>query len=91
MYKLNPSNGAVEWYTPLATAAVVGSPSLDGSGVLAVPTYNISGGDSAIYLIDKTNGSVKRTITYTTPLFAQPVYADGELLIAGPNLQAYTP
>ena len=92
MYRLNPADGQVLWYTPLDTAAVVGSPSLDGAGLLAVPTFNTkAGGTSAVYLIDKTDGSIKQTINYNGPVFAQPVFANGELLIAGPNLQAYTP
>ena len=90
MYRLNPSNGQVLWYTPLATGPVVGSPSLDGAGLLAVPTYKLNG-SSAVYLIDKTDGSIKRTLPYSTPIFAQPVFTNGELLVAGPNLQAYVP
>jgi polyvinyl alcohol dehydrogenase (cytochrome) len=92
MYRLNPTDGQVLWYTPLDTAAVVGSPSLDGAGLLAVPTYNIkTRGSSAVYLIAKTDGSIRRTITYSGPIFAQPVFANGELLVAGPTLQAYVP
>jgi polyvinyl alcohol dehydrogenase (cytochrome) len=92
MYRLDPADGAVLWYTPLDTAAVVGSPGLDGAGLLAVPTFNIKvGGTSAVYLIDATDGSIKRTISYAGPLFAQPVFANGELLVAGPTLQAYVP
>jgi outer membrane protein assembly factor BamB len=90
MYELTTS-GAVVWETSLSTGPVVGTPSLDGSGVLAVPTYNSTGGMSAVYLIDKTDGSILKTITYSDPLFAQPVFADGELLVAGSNLQAYVP
>jgi polyvinyl alcohol dehydrogenase (cytochrome) len=92
MYQLDPTTGAVVWYTPLPTAAVVGSPSLDGAGVLAVPTFNVSGGgSSAVYLINKIDGSILRTISYNGPVFAQPVFASGELLVAGPTLQAYVP
>ena len=90
MYRLNPANGQVLWYAPLPAGPVVGSPSLDGAGLLAVPTYNKTG-NNAVYLIDKTNGSIKRTLPYSTPIFAQPVFANDELLVAGPNLQAYMP
>jgi outer membrane protein assembly factor BamB len=91
VYELNPATGAVVWEIPLSTGPVVGSPSLDGSGVLAVPTYNSKGGTSAVYLIDKNSGTILRTINYSGPIFAQPVFADGELLVAGPTLQAYVP
>jgi outer membrane protein assembly factor BamB len=90
MYELT-AGGVKVWETPLSTGPVLGTPSLDGSGVLAVPTYNSTGGKSAVYLIDKTNGKILRTISYSGPVFAQPVFADGELLVAGATLQAYTP
>jgi hypothetical protein len=91
MYRLKPATGQVVWYQPLTTGAVVGSPSLDGAGLLAVPTFNKSGGSGAVHLIDKADGSIKLTINYAGPIFAQPVFASGELLIAGPTLQAYVP
>jgi polyvinyl alcohol dehydrogenase (cytochrome) len=90
MYELTTS-GAVVWEKPLSTGPVVGTPSLDGSGVLAVPTYNDTGGTSAVYLMNKANGTILKTLSYADPIFAQPVFADGELLVAGPNLQAYVP
>jgi outer membrane protein assembly factor BamB len=92
IYELNPKTGRVVWEKPLSSGPVVGSPSLDGAGVLAVPTYNhTSGAMSAVYLINKATGAILRTISYSGPVFAQPVFADGELLIAGPTLQAYVP
>ena len=90
MYELTTS-GAIVWETSLSTGPVVGTPSLDGSSVLAVPTYNDTGGMSAVYLMDKADGSILKTISYADPIFAQPVYADGELVVAGSNLQAYVP
>jgi polyvinyl alcohol dehydrogenase (cytochrome) len=91
IYALDPATGAVLWETALSTGPVIGSPSLDGSGVLAVPTYNSKGGTSAVYLVDKSNGLILRTITYSGPIFAQPVFANGELFVAGATLQAYIP
>jgi outer membrane protein assembly factor BamB len=92
VYALNPSTGRVVWYTPLAGGPVVGNPSLDGAGVLAVPTFDRSAGaQNALYLIDESNGAILRTIPYPEPLFAQPVFAAGELLVVGPTLQAYRP
>jgi len=89
-YELTPS-GAHVWETALSSGPVVGNPSLDGSGVLAVPTYNSSGGKSAVYLMNASSGTILHTITYTGPVFAQPVFAANELIVAGPTLQAYVP
>src|ERR1017187_2830821 len=90
VYELTPSGGQV-WETALSSGPVVGNPSLDGSGVLAVPTYHTGGGKSAVYLMDASNGRILHTITTVAPVFAQPVFADNELIIAGPTLQAYVP
>ncbi len=92
IYELDPTTGAVLWETALSSGPVVGSPSLDGAGVLAVPTYNSGGNSGAVYLVKASDGSILRTINYPNgPIFAQPVFADGELLVAGPSLQAYVP
>jgi hypothetical protein len=62
------------WYTPLAGGPVVGNPSLDGAGVLAVSTFaRCAGAQNALYLTDESNGAILRTIPYPEPLFAQPV------------------
>jgi outer membrane protein assembly factor BamB len=90
VYELTTS-GAQLWSTPV-DGPVVGGVSLDGSGVLAVPTYNAASGvSSAVYLIDAANGTIERTISTSGPIFAQPVFADNELLVAGSTLQAYAP
>jgi len=91
IYALDPSTGAVLWETALATGPVIGSPSLDGSGVLAVPTYNSKGSTGSVYLVDKSTGLILRTINSSGPIFAQPVFAGGDLFVAGPTLQAYVP
>jgi hypothetical protein len=41
--------------------------------------------------MDASNGRILHTITTVAPVFAQPVFADNELIIAGPTLQAYVP
>src|ERR1039457_5312593 len=91
IYELTPG-GTQIWETALNAGPVIGTPSLDGSGVLAVPTYNkASGAHSAVYLVEASTGAILKTITTSGPMFAQPVFADGELLVAGPTLQAYVP
>jgi outer membrane protein assembly factor BamB len=91
IYELNPSTGAVEWYTGLDNGPVIGTPSLDGSGILAVPTYNQAAFTGAVYLIDKSNGHLLKKLSFNGPIFAQPVFEGGQLLVAGPSLQAFTP
>jgi outer membrane protein assembly factor BamB len=91
IYKLNPANGQTQWYTGLDNGPVIGSPSLDGAGVLAVPTYNQANSNGAVYLVNKANGTVLKKFSENFTLFAQPVFANNELLIAGANLQAFAP
>lgn len=92
VYALDPSTGADVWYTPLLGGPVVGNPSLDGAGVLAVPTFDRSAGaHNALHLIDESTGAILKTVPYPEPLFAQPVFAAGELLVVGPTFQAYRP
>jgi polyvinyl alcohol dehydrogenase (cytochrome) len=90
MYELTTS-GTVVWETPLSAGPVIGTPSLDGKGVLAVPIYNSTSGTGAVYLMNAATGSILKTMSESGPIFAQPVFADGELLIAGPGLHAYLP
>ena len=71
---VDPATGTPHWQRGLP-GAVVGTPTLDGAGVLAVPTFNAS----ELLLIDAATGSVLKTIT-TGPDFGQPVFADNMLL-----------
>lgn len=90
--ELNPATGKPIWETGLSNP-ILGSPTLDGSGVLAVATYNCQGkGTQNVYLIDAPNGTIKKTIAMQgRGVFAQPVFADSYLLIApsGGALRAY--
>jgi len=81
--ELDPATGAVVW-TTTASAGVLGSASLDASGVLAVPTD----GKSGVVLLDAATGG--RLVTLPTAAgstganedFAQPTFADGYLFTA---------
>ncbi|MGZ4659551.1 MAG: outer membrane protein assembly factor BamB family protein [Blastococcus sp.] len=78
--QLNPATGAVIWERGLGSG-VLGSPTLDGSGVIAAGTYNLSGPNS-VYLINSTTGALIRTIGVgANPVYGQPVFADGYLLV----------
>ena len=90
--ELDPSTGAVIWAKGL-NGIILGSPSMDGAGVIAAGTYNQSGANS-VYLINSTDGQVLKTIGMAgAKVFAQPVFADGFLLIASlsQGLQVYRP
>ena len=91
--KVNPATGGVVWQTGL-TGKIIGTPTMDGAGVIAASSYGSRGGENALWLINAANGQILDTISYgTSSTFAQPVFADGYLFTAsqGPlGLQAYT-
>jgi polyvinyl alcohol dehydrogenase (cytochrome) len=86
--EVNPATGAFGWQRGL-TSAPIGSPTLDGSGVLAV-TGESSGG--VLNLINAKNGAVLRSFN-TGREFGQPVFADNMVLMPTRNsgLWAYSP
>jgi polyvinyl alcohol dehydrogenase (cytochrome) len=90
---VNPATGAVIWQTGL-TGKIIGTPTIDGAGVIAASSYGSRGGLNALWLINAATGQILTTISYgSSSTFAQPVFADGYLFTAsqGPlGLQAYT-
>jgi outer membrane protein assembly factor BamB len=90
---VDPATGVVLWQTGL-TGKIIGTPTIDGAGVIATSSFGSRGGQNALWLINATNGHILKTISYgTSSTFAQPVFADGYLFTAsqGPlGLQAYT-
>ena len=90
--KVNPATGGIIWQTGL-TGKIIGTPGMDGAGVIAAFSYGSRGGQNALWLINAANGQILNTISYgTSSTFAQPVFADGYLFTAsqGPlGLQAY--
>ena len=62
----------------------MGSPALNGSGVIAAGTYNIPSITlNAAYLLDASNGNILATISQTGNIvFAQPVFAGNHLFVA---------
>ena len=71
---LDPATGTPVWQLGLP-GPVVGSPTLDGGGVLAVPTRSGNG----TYLVDAATGTVLANIP-TGEEFGQPVYASDMIL-----------
>jgi outer membrane protein assembly factor BamB len=91
--EVDPATGAPVWQTGLP-GAVVGTPTLDGSGVLAVGTLDYSGAPEAVYLLNASNGQILATInTNDSGVFAQPVLDDGYLFVdtAGSGILVYQP
>jgi outer membrane protein assembly factor BamB len=91
--KVNPATGEILWQTGL-TGKIIGTPGMDGAGVIAASSYGARGGQNALWLINAANGQILHTISYgASSTFAQPTFADGYLFTAsqGPlGLQAYT-
>jgi outer membrane protein assembly factor BamB len=78
IYEVNPGTGAVLW-TNTVPGPIFGSPSLDGSGVLAVPSYAKGG---STYLFNASTGTLLATVHTNSQEFAQPVYAGPYLFLA---------
>jgi outer membrane protein assembly factor BamB len=76
----NPTNGDLVWETGLPNG-VIGSPSMDGGGVIAVGTYDISAVPNATYLVKAATGKILRKLVLGTD-FAQSVFADNLLFTA---------
>jgi outer membrane protein assembly factor BamB len=81
---LNPATGRRLWITGLPNS-VLGTPSLDGAGVIAVGTYDTSTVPNAVYLVNAANGRILRTLLTGGYDFAQSAFAQGRLFVANTN------
>jgi outer membrane protein assembly factor BamB len=80
---LNPATGAPVWQTGLP-GEVIGSPTEDGAGVVAAQVFDSTTGNLGVYLLRAGNGAILDYINLNpSPLFAQPVFAGDDLLVAG--------
>jgi outer membrane protein assembly factor BamB len=81
--KLNPATGAFVWQTGLP-CAVMGTPALDNSGVLAATTYRCTAPKTpGTYLINASTGAILKSLPVgTSKLFSQPVFAQSNLFVA---------
>jgi outer membrane protein assembly factor BamB len=82
--RLDPGTGAALWQTGLPNS-VIGSPTMNGGGVIAVGTYDSTATPNAVYLVDASTGTIIRTLTTGGSTFAQSVFADGMLFTANVN------
>jgi polyvinyl alcohol dehydrogenase (cytochrome) len=82
--ELNPDNGKVLWRSGLPDA-VIGSPALNGAGVLAVGTFALGHAtctSCASYLLDASNGHVLQQLTSGTGTDAgQITFAEGRVFV----------
>lgn len=76
---LNPATGTPVWEVGLPDN-VVGTPTVNGSGVLAVGTYALGSTTNATRLFQTSNGALLATLQ-TKLLFAQPVWVNDELIL----------
>jgi len=83
--QLDPATGGVIWERGL-DGAVLGSPTLDGAGVIAASTWKGAGPKkkATTYLLDAASGQVLKDYPTSggSSVFGQPVFADGDLLVA---------
>jgi hypothetical protein len=92
--QLNPASGKPLWETGL-NGHIVGTPTLNGSNVLAAPIYDDSlSATKGVVLLNADNGSILTTLpTAGKSVWAQPVFADGRLFVGtiGDGLYAFAP
>jgi outer membrane protein assembly factor BamB len=74
----SPATGALIWEKPLP-GGVQGSPTMDGSGVIAIGTY--SPGSQGVYLVGGKIGVMLTQLT-TGGTFGQSVFAENEIFTA---------
>jgi polyvinyl alcohol dehydrogenase (cytochrome) len=89
--EVNPATGAIVWQTGL-TGSIIGTPGMDGAGVIAAASYGSTTNQNGVFLIDASDGNILKTISYgRANTFGQPVFADNYLFVAsqGRGLRAY--
>jgi outer membrane protein assembly factor BamB len=84
---LNPATGTPAWEVGLPSN-VLGSPTVNGSGVVAASTDSFFFGNTGLFAA--STGAILNTLE-TGPEFAQPVWSDNLLILAtqGNGLQGY--
>ena len=78
-----PGSGKLEWETGLP-GGVDGSPTMDGGGLVTVPTYGVKTTPTGLYLINPSSGRILRILVQGTD-FAQCVFANSWLFAANDN------
>jgi len=81
---LDPATGALIWQTGLPNG-VIGTPTMDAGGVIAVGTYDFTNVPNAVYLLNASDGTILRTLNRGSQDFAQSVFAEGRIFTANGN------
>jgi outer membrane protein assembly factor BamB len=85
LYALNPATGSPDWETGLP-GTILGSPTEDGSGVVAAAVWASTTDNYGIYLLSAATGQILDYIPLAdNPIFGQPVFAGDDLLVDGLN------
>ncbi len=78
---LDPTTGQPVWQTGLP-GSVLGSPALDGAGVIAAPIISSQAGMTGVYLLSARTGRILKFVaTQPHGNFAQPVFDHDDLVI----------
>ena len=91
--ELDPGTGTPIWQTGLP-GGVQTTPTINGSGVIGVASYDPSGAPNAGYLVNASDGSILTTIdTGNSKIFGQLVFAGAYVFVASfdNGISAYTP
>ncbi|MGH3155958.1 MAG: PQQ-binding-like beta-propeller repeat protein [Streptosporangiaceae bacterium] len=78
---LNPATGAVNWQTGLQDG-IVGTPTEDGGGVVAAQAFITANKSYGVYLFNAATGAQIDYIRTNIQQFAQPVFANNDLLVS---------
>jgi outer membrane protein assembly factor BamB len=78
--RIDPATGAFLWQTGLPSSPL-GSPTMNGSHVIAVQTYVSTSTPNGVYLVNAGNGRVLDNVESGGSNFAQSVFADGWLFV----------
>jgi outer membrane protein assembly factor BamB len=79
--QLDPATGNVLWQRGISAGPILGTPTLNGAGILAAGTFNTQH-HNAVVFVSATTGQVLRRISMTSRIFGQLVFAEGKLLMA---------
>src|SRR3954454_4212152 len=91
--KINPSTGAFIWRFGIP-GSFFGSPALNGSGVIAVPTFDDASSLNGTYFVNAATGArITHISILNSKQFAQPIFASKYLVLAqqSQGVNAYTP
>ena len=88
--RVDPATGTFLWQTGLPDG-VIGSPTLNGGGVIGVGTYDTTAPRrNGVFLVNASTGQIVRALLPGSLDFAQNVFADGMLFAANDaGLNAY--